>query len=485
VAGITDPSGGADATTTLALVGSLGGRIALYEFAPAAKTARALPLDIKRPAHKYANAAARASSAGEDGESYSLHTHVHALLVVPLASSSRTHIVFAGEGRLLRVYALELGVGVVVASAPAKAAPGGSSLKHLAEFDVGEGGWVNCLARLHAPAGSRDAGQLFVGAGVAGLPHCVQVYACGSGSSLLAPTLHKTYPSRSDEMHGLDQLSDGRIVVGGCSGPVAGAAGGEEGGCVELWSWATGAVASSSQLLKHDLRVAAEIGLRCNGVQVLPKADTKSGGDQLLIAYEYCSTGARQMVLYTFDGAVDVSATQIEAKNMPSNDENTFTSVVVSARHPQKAVAMTSVDGSKTGAVCRASKGRLRMTDSLPWFFCFCFSRVCLCVLSQLRRQAARLQPQRIGGKAPVGDAFSARRVSARGRHARLHRVQLCGTIATATPHHWRQQRTQNVAVDAPIAGQETRTPTRLNQLATCCSACALPACILHPLSFS
>lgn len=97
------------------------------------------------------------------------------------------------------------------------------------------------------------------------------------------------------------------------------------------------------RFLSHDLQVHPTIGLRCNSIVVL-NGTGPAGADQMVAAYEYCNNGARQLVQYTFATAargLDVSAVNVEAKNNPSLEENTFTSLAVSQSQPNRCVAMT------------------------------------------------------------------------------------------------------------------------------------------------
>lgn len=108
----------------------------------------------------------------------------------------------------------------------------------------------------------------------------------------------------------------------------------------------------SLRFLTRDLQVHPSIGLRCNSIQVL-HGTGPAGADQLLAAYEYCNNGARQLVQYTLDTAargLDVSAVNVEAKNNPPLDENTFTSLAVSQAHPNRCVAMTYGGQRQAGA---------------------------------------------------------------------------------------------------------------------------------------
>lgn len=205
----------------LVIVGGRNGSLQLYEMAPSVP-ARLLPLSmVHRPPHKHAPK--ESPPAGEDGEQYALTSHVLAMAVVPLKPASGSYLLFAGEGRMLRVYNL------TIASAAGK-------LALLTEFDVGASSWVTCLTRLYAPASVRQANQEHVGVGISGAAQVVQIYSIATGGASAVVKLERSLPTRSDEVRALAQLRrDGRLVVAGCSALLEGSM--NEGGSIELHAW--------------------------------------------------------------------------------------------------------------------------------------------------------------------------------------------------------------------------------------------------------
>jgi len=336
----------------LSLVGCRDGHIELMELNGSTGEWCFRPMSIEgRPKHKFAKPPSKASS--EDGEDYSQAGHVHALLALPVERSDSSDdeasfLVAAGEGRLLRWYMLRVG---------AKHA----SLKWIDEVDVQGGSWITCMTKVRAPtsAGADVASKLFVGVGVSGVNHCANLYEVNLTSVVTAsgrPPLRFSVASGSEEVRSLTQLSDGRLVIAGCSFVLenataaqkraagATAADALEGGSIEVVTWKTTQEPPQKALLKHDVHVLSSIGLRCNGVSVIPASGSDSG-DKLLAAFEYCFTGHRRLVLFSFAsgaGSMDISSVDIESKHLPSQDENTFTAVQVASRpHENKAALMT------------------------------------------------------------------------------------------------------------------------------------------------
>ena len=204
----------------LVVVGGRNGSLQLFEMAPSVP-ARLLPLTMAhRPPHKIAPR--ESPKAGEDGEQYALTSHVLAMVVVPLKAPG-SYLLFAGEGRLLRVYTL------TIASAAGK-------LSLLTEFEMGKNSWVTCLTRLYAPASVRQANQEHVGVGVSGEGHLVQIYSIATGGAAAVVKLERSMSTRSDEVRALAQLRrDGRLVIAGCSALLDGSM--NEGGSIELHAW--------------------------------------------------------------------------------------------------------------------------------------------------------------------------------------------------------------------------------------------------------
>lgn len=267
-----------------------------------------------------------APSNPDDGEDYSLTSHVLTVSVLPLPARDGTpsdtdFLVCAGEGRHFRVYRLSLGTtgdGHVAVSTFAKSQ----------EFDIGAGSWVTAIAPLRAPSSSSESsnGRAYVGVGVSGLEHCVRLYYFTPTAASPSFNLKHTYHVRSDEVRGLTQLSDGRIVVAGCSSALDGDL--NECGSIEIWSFESTEPARARTFLQNDIRVPSSIGLRCNAVEAWRD---EAGRDHLVAAYEYCANGARQLVHYIFGStSASESATNVESKHQPPSDENTFTDLVVS-----------------------------------------------------------------------------------------------------------------------------------------------------------
>jgi hypothetical protein len=326
---------------SIALVGALNGAISLWSFnsaatGPTAAARLELTQDKARDVHPHATLAV----AGDDGD-WSKTRYVSALLVLPLLSDAggNTFVVLAGEGRLLRSYALTLDAAGSQGSM--KLLPGGV-------IDMGDGSWVTCLTRLVDPAAAAGSKMAYVGVGVSGAGHAVKVVRVALGGAVAAakPVQVRSLPTRSEEVRGVAQLrsSSGRIVVAGCSVALPGSL--DEGGAIELFDFEGAADGAQGELLKHDLTVHPSIGLRCNGIRVVAPSSA-GGGESLLCAFEFCANGARQLTLYTFDraGMRDVSVTNLEAKHAPPADENTFTSIAVapleSGPSTTRALAMT------------------------------------------------------------------------------------------------------------------------------------------------
>jgi len=325
---------GGEGERVIALTGCINGGLNLWSFTTtpgSSISASRLELELRdRAKHPFATLAL----AGDEGD-WSKTAYVAALIALPLLSDAtgNSFLVLAGEGRLLRSYLLTL--DSAGSQGTLKLQPGA--------LDLGDGSWVTCLTRLTDPAAGRDSQTAYVGVGVSGAAHSVRVVrvAVGGAAAAAKPVQVRSLPTRSEEVRGVAQLpSSGRLVAAGCSVALPGLK--DEGGAIELWSFAGAADGAQGELLQSDIRVSPAVGLRCNAIRVLP-AGAAGSGETLLAALEFCSNGARQLQSFRFDaaGQRDVAATPVENKHTPPLDENTFTGLAVAPAHPDRALAMT------------------------------------------------------------------------------------------------------------------------------------------------
>ena len=235
--------------------------------------------------------------------------------VASLGSRDGQRLVAAGRGRHLLQYALT-----------------DDGLQQRRKADLGQSGFVSCCCLL------RD-GLLAVG--VSGSSHRIALFELGAAAAGADWKPKRSLAVRSPEVRQLLQLHDGRLAVAGCSS-LQRAGDRDESGAVELWSrqgddWSRAIIASAPA-------AAPDVGLRCNGIALLPTDDSSSSSSSssssLLAAYEWCSTGDRALCLHHLTAA-DSSTLVVEKQHSPSAAESSYTAVAAAAVSPPCALALT------------------------------------------------------------------------------------------------------------------------------------------------